>query len=430
MGRLFALSLAVGDVALLLAQAGRDGELRLEHGGMPLVYTAAYLMLLAYLRRKAQGPLADPVLLAALIALTGLGLAALARIDPEMAGRQIRWFLLGVVAFGAAATVTVWQYVRRYRYLWAISGLLLLALTALIGVESGGARSWMRIGAFQFQPIEIVKVLLVFYLSAHLAEARPYLSAAWRGPMGWMKGGHLGPLAVMGLLFVLVLVAQRDLGGALLLFGLVVAMLFAATGLVRYLVVGGMVALVGATLAASFFDHVKTRFWVWWDPWSHDRGYQIVESLFALGAGGFLGTGFGKGLAIRIPAVETDFILALITEELGLLGGAALLALMAVLCVRAAAPAFDSGLDDVERLGVLGISLLFALQSGLIIAGVTRLLPVTGVTLPFVSYGGSSLVASFLQLGLVYNRVQAAQSMGEERAPVSMGGESAPWSEA
>lgn len=430
MHRLFALSLAAGDVALLLAQAGRDGEFLIEHAYLPLVYTASYLLLLVYLKRRAQGGQADPVLLAALIALTGIGLAVLSRIDPVMAWRQARWFVLGVFAFGAAATVSVWGYVRRYRYLWAVAGLLLLALTALFGVELGGARSWMRIGSFRFQPIELVKILLVFYLSAHLAEVRPFLSAARWSAHGWLRGVQLGPLAALGLLFVFVLVAQRDLGGALILFGLVVTMLFAATGLVRYLVVGAVLALVGATLAVAFFDHVRTRFWVWLDPWSHDRGYQIVESLFALGAGGFLGTGFGGGMAVRIPAVETDFILALVTEELGLLGGAGMLALLAVVCVRSLAPAFHGGLDDVERLGTLGIGLLFALQSGLIVAGVTRLLPVTGVTLPFVSYGGSSLVASFLQLGLVYNRVQAVEAMRVRRAPFSSGGEPAPWSEA
>lgn len=429
MHRLFVLSLAVGGVALILAQGGRDGQFRIEHAFLPLVYTVAYLWLWAHLRKRGRGDPADPALLAALVALTGIGLAALSRIDPVMAGRQMRWFLMGVAAFGAAASVDVWRYVRRYRYVWAAGGLFLLALTALFGVEVGGARSWMRIGSFQFQPIEVVKILLVFYLSAHLAEARLYLSLPGGGPHAWLRRVHLGPMVALGLLFIFVLVVQRDLGGALILFGLVVAMLFAATGLARYLLAGAALALVGASLAVAYFDHVRTRFWVWLDPWNHDRGYQIVESLFALGAGGFWGTGFGAGMAVRIPAVETDFILALITEELGLLGGAAVLALLGVVCVRSLAPAFDSGLDDVERLGTLGIGLLFALQSGLIVAGITRLLPVTGVTLPFVSYGGSSLVASFLQLGLVYNRVQAVEAMkaGRSHQP---GGEPAPWSEA
>lgn len=425
MRRLFVLSLAVGVVALLLAQAGRDGAFLVSHAALPAVYLAAYLLLLIYLHKKTKNALADPILLAALIALTGIGLATLARIDALMVERQIRWFLLGIAGFGAAASFSIWDYVRRYRYVWAVSGLFLLVLTALIGVEVGGARSWIRVGSFQFQPIEIVKILLLFYLSAHLAEAKPYLSAASGGDRRWIERAYLGPLVAMGLLFIFVLVAQRDLGGALLLFGLVVTMLFAATGLVRYLVAGVVIALIGASLASVFFGHVRTRFLVWLDPWSYGRGYQIVESLFALGAGGIFGTGFGGGMADRIPAVETDFILALITEELGVLGGCALLFLLAVICVRSLLPSFDPTLEDVERLGVLGVALLLALQSGLIVAGVTRLLPVTGVTLPFVSYGGSSLVASFLQLGLVYNRVRETH-----RAPGGAGGEPVEWSEA
>ncbi len=406
--RLVVLALAVGDLALLLAQAGRDGAFDMRHLLAPAGYTGAYVLLLWYLGKRVQGGLADPILLSALIALTGIGLAALARIDPAMLARQLRWFWLGVGGFLVAALAPVWRYVGRYRYLWAASGFLLLLVTALFGVELGGARSWIRLGSFQFQPIEIVKILLVFYLSAHLAEAKPFLSAPRPGGGGWSERAYLGPLVVMGFLFVFVLVAQRDLGGALLLFGLVVAMLFAATGLIRYLVAGGLIAALGASLAALFFDHVRIRFLVWLDPWSYSRGYQIVEALFALAAGGFSGTGFGRGLAHRIPAVETDFILALIAEELGLLGACGLLFLLAVICVRCLAPAFDPALEDVERLGALGVSLLVALQAGLIVAGVTRLLPVTGVTLPFVSYGGSSLVASFLQVGLVYNRLRAS----------------------
>jgi len=404
--RLFVLAIAVGNAALVLAQGGRDGAFHPEHAVLPAVYTGAYLVLLLFLRRNAVQGIADPILLSALIAVTGIGLAALSRIDGLMAARQARWFLFGVFGFAATASLPLWEHVKRYRHLWAVAGFVLLGVTAVLGVEVGGARSWMQVGSFRFQPIELVKIFLVFYLAAYLAEARPYLAAV-SGSGGAFYRAYLGPLVATAALFVFVLVAQRDLGGALLLFGLVIAMLYAATGNAWYLAVGGAVAIFGATAAAYFFDHVRVRFLIWLDPWSHARGYQIVQGLFALAAGGFFGTGFGMGMADRIPAVETDFILALIAEELGLVGAAALLFLLAVICIRSLAPAFSSDLDDVERLGALGFSLLIALQSGLIIAGVTRALPVTGVTLPFVSYGGSSLVASFLQVGLVYNRVRA-----------------------
>lgn len=405
--RLLFLAIALGDVALLLAQGGRDGTLRPEHALLPAVYTGTYLALVVFLRWKVPHGLSDPVLLSAIMAVSGIGLAAVSRIDPLMGARQVRWFVLGVAGFAAAASLPVWGRVRRYRYTLAVAGLLLLAATAAFGVEAGGARSWLQIGSFRFQPIEIVKILLVLYLAAHLAEGRMYL-AAGQEPGRSLGRIYLGPMAVMALLFVLVLVAQRDLGGALLLFGLVVAMLYAATGRVRYLLAGGAAALAGAGLAVSFFDHVRVRFAVWLDPWSHPRGYQVVESLFAMAAGGIFGTGFGFGMADRIPAVETDFIYALITEELGFVGAAALLFLLAVICLRSLAPAGSEALDDVERLGTAGFSLLMAMQAGLIVAGVTRALPVTGVTLPLVSYGGSSLVASFLQLGLVYNCTRAA----------------------
>lgn len=417
----FAWALAVANGAILLAQAGVLGALRLEHARLPAAFTAGYLLLWAYLRAKGKGSVADPLLLSAICALTGIGVAVLFRIDPGLGERQLLWLLLGLAAFGLVAHAPLWEALERYRYLWAVSGLGLLLITALFGREAGGARLWLRFGSLGFQPVEFVKILLIVFLGTHLAESRHYIGAGALGSRSLLPPmEHLGPLALMVLLFTFLLAAQRDLGAALLLFGVFVAMLYVATGYARYALMGTGVAVAGAGVAALLFDHVRIRFQVWLDPWSYadGRGYQIVESLFALGAGGLWGRGLGGGLGVRIPAVETDFVFSLITEELGLMGAAAVLFLLAFVSVRSIAPVGAPEMDAAQRLIAAGVGLLFALQSALIVGGVTRLVPVTGVTLPLVSYGGSSLVASCVQLGLVYNAELCAARAS--RRPVSI----------
>lgn len=416
-------ALAVANVAILLAQAGSDGALRLEHLRIPLAFSGGYLLLLAYLKAKGRGVVADPLLISAVLALTGIGVALLYRIEPGLGERQLLWLLLGLAAFALTAHAPLWGALERYRYLWALLGLLLLLVTALFGKEAGGARLWLRFGSIGFQPVEFVKILLITFLGAHLAESRHYIGAGGVSSRSILPPlEHLGPLVLMTLLFAFLLAVQRDLGAALLLFGVFVAMLYVATGYARFAIMGVGVAVAGALGAALLFDHVRVRFQVWLDPWRYaeGRGYQIIESLFALGAGGVWGRGIGAGLGVRIPAVETDFIFALITEELGLMGAVALLFLLAVVSVRALSPSGASRMDASQRLICAGIGLLFALQSALIVAGVTRLLPVTGVTLPLVSYGGSSLLATCLKLGLVYNAQRSAASVERRPLPIEV----------
>lgn len=402
-------ALVLGNAALWLAQVGRDGRLGSEHLWLPLGYTTGYAVFLLYLRLKEKGPLAEPVLVAAVCALTGIGLAALARLDPGLAWRQLRWLYLGLLAMGAVAHGPAWRWARSYPYLWAVAGLSFLAWTALYGVEIRGARSWVRVGAFAFQPIEFVKILFVFSLASYLADTRILLARVTPRSFAGLSFRYLGPLIIMACLFVFMLTLQRDLGGALLLFGLAVALVTVATESLRYAAVGAGLLALAAWGAASAFEHVRTRFLIWLNPWrfADGSGYQLVESLFALGAGGFLGVGWGRGMGQRIPIVETDFIYSLLVEEIGLLGAAGVLFLLSLISLRTLAVAFDSERDDAMRLGAAGIAILFAFQTFLIVGGVTRLLPVTGVTLPFVSYGGSSLVASFLMLGLAYNLLAA-----------------------
>ncbi len=402
MDRLVLWALGAGNAAILLAELGRDGALHLSHLALPVLYTIAYVGSIWFLR--ARGRPVDPMLLGVVCALTGIGLAALVRLDADLAFRQVRWIILGIGLFTWISLVSPWNWVRRYRYVWAIGGLALLSLTALFGVRSGGARSWLDLGFFSFQPVEIAKICVVFFLSSYLAENRMFLTGA-PGRVGGVPARleHLGPIGAMALLFALALVAQRDLGAALILVGLCVWMLTAATGRLFYAVIGGGLAAAGGAAAVFLFDHVRIRFKVWLDPWSmaDGPGYQIVESMFALAGGGFFGSGWGHGLAHRIPAVETDFIYSLIVEEVGFIGAAGLLFLFAVYCIRALHPALDPNVEDYVRLGTAGLSVLVAMQTFLIVGGVTRLLPVTGVTLPFVSYGGSSMISSFVQLGLV-----------------------------
>lgn len=405
MTRLTTLGLITAAACIVLAQAGRDGYLHLDHLGLPLFFTLAFVVWLTVLKRMPQVGINDEVLLSSLIVVCGIGISALSRLDANLAQRQMLWLVIGLVGFVIVSRYSIWPLVVKLKFAWAALAFILLVVTALWGVEIGGARSWVRFG-FQFQPVEFVKILLVLFLAAQLSSTKN---------IGGTRRDYVIPVLLVTALFTFVLVVQKDLGAALILFALSIAMLFASTGAIRYLVVGTVSALVAASLAATFFDHVRIRFMVWLDPWTmaDGAGWQVIQALFALGAGGLLGTGWGQGLAGQIPVVETDFIFALVTEELGMMGAAAVLFLLAVLCIRTIRPALDTGRHSVERLGAAGLSLLFALQSGLIVAGVTRLLPVTGVTLPFVSYGGSSLIASLIQLGLAYGIIARMPSTAD-----------------
>lgn len=427
MHSLVVLALLAGNTGIAMAQLGRDGRFAADHLWIPLTYTVAYVALVLYLRMREQAPLADPILVASVCALTGIGLAALAGNDAAVALRQLRWLLLGLLLFAALAHAPVWSLVQRYTYLWALAGVALLGWAALYGVEVRGARSWVTLGPILFQPTEPAKILFVFAFASYLAQTNGLLAARSRLLSGGLSLSYFGPLVLMAVLFVAILTLQRDLGAALLLFGLVVAMITVATASMRYAATGGILLIAAAAAATALFEHVRIRFSVWLDPWSvaDGRGYQIVESLFALGAGGFVGTGWGRGMADRIPVVETDFIYSLITEETGLLGVAGVLFLLAVISLRTMAPAIDERRDDALRLGAIGLGMLFALQSFLIVGGVTRLLPVSGVTLPFVSYGGSSLIVSFAQVGLAYNLYASSSTQAQRRTLKRV----LPWSE-
>ncbi len=341
--------------------------------------------------------------------LAGTGMVFLFRLEPAYGYRQFAWVIAGLAAmFVTTAFGQRYRLLSDYKYLLAVAGIGALLLPIFFGIESGGAKSWLDLGLFNLQPSEFVKLLLVLFLGGYLVENR--LRMASSGTAG--SGRHYvlpglqewGPLLGMWLTALLVLVFQRDLGTALIYFGTFLAMVYVATARWTYILTGVVLFLAGA--AAAFFKvgHVHTRVDIWINPWASPEGagYQIIQSLYAIVDGGIFGSGLGAGWPGYIPAVHTDFIFAAICEETGLLGGIGILILYMILVARGFKIALASR-DDYSSLMAAGFTALLGLQVLVITAGVTKLLPMTGITLPFISYGGSSLVANFILAGMLLN---------------------------
>jgi peptidoglycan glycosyltransferase len=402
-----ALLLAAAAPAVLLifalVKASGSPELIWRDLTVPAALIGAFA--LAHLAVRRFAPAADPVLLPVAALLSGVGLAFVTRLKPDLADSQVMWLFVGVAAMVVTlAAVPSLERLSRYKYTIMLAGLVLLLAPAVIGVEVNGARLWLRFGGFSFQPAEVAKILIVLFLAAYLAEYREVLSISTRRVLGvWMPPARqLGPLLAMWVISLLVLVMEKDLGSSLLFFGMFLIVLYVATGRTAYVLVGVVLFGIGATAAYFLFGHVQTRVAIWLDPFADaaGRGYQLVQSLFALAAGGTIGTGIGKGFPLRIPFVETDFIFSAIAEEIGLLGGVALILAYLVFCIRGFATAARAR-SDVAAFTAAGLTGAFALQAFVIIGGVTRLIPLTGITLPFVSYGGSSILANFILLALL-----------------------------
>jgi peptidoglycan glycosyltransferase len=362
---------------------------------------------------------ATPYLLPLAGVLTAVGFVEVYRLDQGLASLQ-RWWLLIAALLAAALLFAVRNTglapLRRYRYVFLLTGLLLLLLPLLPtdwgfplrGFEQNGSRLWVRLEAgpirLQFQPGEIAKLVLATFLASYLAERQAVLaiqtriSSRYRLP----EMRQLAPVVIAWTASFLVLVYQRDLGASLLLFALFIAMLYAATGRGVYLASGGLLFGAGAIAAWVAFAHVQRRVSAWLDPFADyaDTGYQIAQSLFAFGSGSLSGAGLGLGAPDRIPNAATDFIFAAVGEELGLAGSVAVIATFGLLVSVGFGISLRSR-DTFRKLLAGGLSFVLGLQIFLIIAGVTRLLPLTGITLPFMSYGGSSLVSNFLLLALL-----------------------------
>ena len=360
---------------------------------------------------RLLAPRADPVLLPLLVLLNGLGLVLLRRIDlaegTSFAISQLVWTALGLACLTATlAVVRDHTMLTRLSYTFGLLTLVLLALPLLpvIGREVNGARLWIDLGPLRFQPGEVAKLTLVVFLAGYLERTRALLTVAQHrlGPLLLPAPRHLAPLLTAVVLALLVLVVQQDLGSSLLLFGIVVAMLYAATGRIAYPAVGLGAFAVGAALAYRLFGHLRERVAVWLDPFADplDAGYQVVQVLFAIANGGITGTGLGLGTPDGIPFAHTDAIFAVAGEELGLLGATGILVAYALLVARGMRIAIRCR-DDVGTLLATGLTAIVALQVFVIVGGLTRIVPLTGITLPLVSYGGSSLVANHVLLALL-----------------------------
>ena len=350
---------------------------------------------------------ADPLLLPTAALLHGLGYVMIARLSDHWAGLQATWSLVGVAAFALTLFfVERPSDLQNYQYtsLALGLGLLLLPMVPGIGFTSGGARIWVSVGPINFQPGEFAKILLAVFFAAYLAERRELIVQGHTKILGVTlpELRHLAPILVAWAVSVVVMVGEKDLGSSLMFFTLFVVMLWVATERTSFLVMGIGLFVGGAVIAYNLFSHVQTRVEIWLNPWDQytERGYQPIQALFALANGGMTGTGLGIGDPGAIPAAHNDFIFAALGEELGLLGGVAILSAF-VLLVGAGMRTALRAQRDFEKLLATGLTTIVAIQTFIIIGGVLRVVPLTGVTLPFMSYGGSSLVANYMLLGLL-----------------------------
>ncbi len=364
----------------------------------------------------------DQILLPAIGMLGGIGLLLMQRLPQSLVTQsfgtlelglgelQLVWLLISLAVLALLALlVRSDRWLRAYKYTWAAAGILLLAMTFVFGTDVNGARLTLSIGPISGQPSELLKVILVVFLAAYLSENRPLLAeeSMRLGPLRLPPIPYLAPMVAMWAIALGVVVVQRDLGAALLFFAVFLALLFVATGRVSY-VVGGMVLfLAGSWVLYQVFAHVQVRVDNWLDPFRDPlgQGFQTVQALYAFGRGGLLGVGLGAGLPtiaghLPVPAVHTDYPLAALGEELGLTGLLAIFGLYLVIVERGLRIA-AAAQDEFRALLAAGLSLVIGVQAFIIAAGNLKLIPLTGITLPFISYGGSSLLANAIAAGLL-----------------------------
>jgi cell division protein FtsW (lipid II flippase) len=403
------LLVAAGFAALFIQQSQQLSDVSLTYGAMFLgVCVAAHLVV------RIRLPYADPYLLPLVAVMACFGLVVIYRLDEEKALRQAGWFGFGLILF----TLTIvflkdFRVLERYRYTIAAAGLALLLLPRVpgIGQQVNGAYLGVGIGAFQFQPAEFGKLAIVIFLAAYLRDTRQLLVQGARRVLGVtippLK--HFGPLIVVWGTAMFLLFFIQDLGSSLMYFGGFLALLYVATNRVSFVTIGLVLFAFGAWGMYQIREHIQDRVAIWLDPFKpslvEDQGYQIAQSLFAQSDGGLFGTGFGQALLSvggtpLLPAADTDLIYAVIVNELGLAGACGLLLVYLLFCERGMKVAMLAT-DSFSKLLAAGLTAVFALQVFVIVGGVTKVIPLTGVTLPFVSYGGSSIVANFVLLALL-----------------------------
>lgn len=429
---------------LLVVVATGQSELQTTLSGLASILWPSSLPLLLFvaisLGLSWRSPTADQLILPLVALLAGLSLMMTARLEPGLnqiafcsnaagerfpcyegiAAKQTLWVTLGAVIMAAILFTPLDRICIRlfrlsfidvldhYRYLWLSLGLLLILATFVFGVDpnASGVRVWFNLGFFYFQPSELLKIILVIFMASYLNEYREVVQSNYRlGPLKLPPLPYLAPLVGMWGIAMLTIVFQRDLGAALLLFGVFLAMLYVATGRGLYVLVGLAAFAGGAYLLYRFLPIVGLRVSVWLDPWAtaQGSGYQIVQAIYALASGGIFGAGLGRGVPEYVPAVHTDFIFVAIGEEMGLAGTLAVLIAYMLLIFRGyhLALAIPGRFRGFEQLLVGGLTSIIAVQSLIILGGNLRLIPLTGITLPFISYGGSSIIINFLIVGLL-----------------------------
>ncbi|WP_313815854.1 FtsW/RodA/SpoVE family cell cycle protein [Citricoccus sp.] len=424
---LLILGLCIGTGASLLAGLGMDREITSEYWVQSAVLAIMALVFHLVLRLRAR--YADPYILPIVVTLNGLGIAMIHRIDvaegDDAASRQLMWT---VVAMGAAIAL-LWllkdhRVLRRWPYLFlAASGiLLLLPLIPGLGMEINGARIWINLGVGSFQPGEIAKITLAIFFAGYLSANRDLILLAGKkiGPVTFPRFRDMGPLVIAWLISMGVLVFQRDLGSAILFFGLFMVMIYLATSRVSWIILGLVLVAVGGLIAVNTISHVGLRVDAWlhaFDPEVYNRGagsYQIVQGLFGLASGGFLGTGLGGGRPDIVAYANSDMIIASFGEELGFIGLSAIIMLFVLLVTRMLRAALGTR-DAFGKLLAAGLAFTMALQCFVVIGGVTMVIPLTGLTTPFMAAGGSSLLANWIVVALVLMVSQSA------RKPVTVG---------
>ena len=387
-----------------------------------LLVGSAAVLLIGHVVIRRFAPHADPVLYPVAAMINLMGLVMIHRLDvaeqlraqandnkvpSSDAVAQATWVLVALVLFTLVLFfITDHRKLQRYTFTFLVAGvvLLLLPLLPIIGTTINGARLWIRLGPLSFQPSELAKIALTIFFAGYLVRKREALATVRRKILGLgiPRGRDFGPLVVAWLVALSILAFQRDLGTALMFFGVFVILLYVATQRRSWLIIGTVLFALAAVLGYLAFGHVQLRVKIWLDPWTYanDEGYQLVQALFGLASGGLFGTGLGEGYPQFIPFAKTDFISAALGEELGLAGMLALLMLFAILVERG----LRTGLACRDPFGTLlavGLSSVFALQVFVTIGGVTRLIPLTGLTTPFLSYGGSALVINWVMIALL-----------------------------
>ncbi|GAA1997960.1 FtsW/RodA/SpoVE family cell cycle protein [Microbacterium ulmi] len=411
---LLVFAFAINAGAIALVQLGATGEIDATFliycGGLTALVVALHILL----RLRARD--ADPFVVPIATLLTGLGLAMIYRIDiarrvhgwDATSTRQLAWIAIGVI--GAIAVVLFLRNYRvlfRYTYVSGLVGVLLLLLPIVPGLGAdAGADVWVDLGFFSFQPGELAKIALAIFFAGYLVRTRESLTSTGTRFLGmtWPRARQLGPLLVLWLVSMGIIVVQRDLGTGLLIFGMFVAMLYVATGKTSWVLIGVVLAVAGAFAASQILPYVRGRFVNWLDAFNPDlmdnSSYQLVNGIFGLAQGGLIGTGLGQGRPYLTPLAQSDYIFPSLGEELGLVGVFAILCLYMVFTSRGIRIGL-AGQDDFGKLLATGLSFTIALQVFIMVGGVTRLIPLTGLTTPFLAAGGSSLVANWLIVALL-----------------------------